>query len=132
MLMAPRMKLYTVHVRPGETAADISPVFIKEGFCLPAFIIPLPWALYQRLWLVAAGLVAYAVLLSMLTGAHVIGQLSAVLLHLAMNAALGFHANDFLRARLARRGYILSDVTAADSYLRAQQRYFERYVAAVS
>jgi hypothetical protein len=60
---------------------------------------------------------------------HLLTMTSGALVQLALNLMIGFHANDWLRARLSRRGYIMADISAADTLLRAEQRYFERYLA---
>lgn len=125
-----RMRIYSVHVKPGDTGADFRPRFIKEGFNWAAFIFTFFWALYQRLWVVALGLVLLEFLLMNLLQAHILTRFSVAVIHLGIHAFVGMQANDWLRARLARQGYIVSDITAADSFLRAQQRYLERYVAA--
>lgn len=125
------MKLYTVHVDPDDNGSGIKPVFIKEGFNPLAFVFTLFWALYHQLWALALALFAASFCLMLLSDSQILSEASITALQLGMNVLVGFHANDFLRARLAKKGYILVDVTAADSFLRAQQRYLERYVAAV-
>jgi len=123
-----RMRIYTVHVKPDDKGANFRPVFIKEGFNFAAFIFTVFWALYKRLWLVAVLLMVAAVLLALLVNAHYLTRISGIGIHLGIHFIVGFHGNDWLRAKLRRKGYSLSDVTAGDSYLRAQQRYLERYV----
>jgi len=61
---------------------------------------------------------------------HLLSADSTAIVQMAMNVLIGFHANDWLRAKLKKRGYITADITAADSKLRAEQRYFERHLAA--
>ena len=126
-----RMKIYTVHINPDDTGSRFTPVFIKEGFNMMAFVFTVFWALYQRLWVVALALVAINLGLVVLAKAHLLTHLSVAAVHLGMHILVGYHANDWLRARMGKKGYIISDVTAADSFLRAEQRYLERYVAAV-
>ena len=59
------MTTYTVHealIPPRELdrrADDI--VFVKEGFSWWAFLAPLPWLLYRRLWLETLAYVFVAV-----------------------------------------------------------------------
>ena len=126
------MKIYTVHVKPEDVGSRFKPVFIKEGFNGTAFIFTLFWAFYQRLWGVALALIVITGILLMLLKAQFLTHTSVTAIHLGVHFIVGFHANDWIRSRLNRKGYILSDVTAADSYLRAQQRYLERYVTATA
>ncbi len=124
------MKIYTVHVKPNVSLADTKPVFVKEGFNFFAFFLTLFWSLYHRLWLVTLFIIAYNLLIVLVMRWHLLGFNGATALQLGFQFLLGAHANDWLRAALAKRGYIMADVTAADSRLRAEQRYFERYLAA--
>lgn len=123
------MKLYTVHVRPDEPASHQKPVFVREGFNIFAFVLTVFWALYQRLWLQAAVLLAINIALISMRLHHTLNPLSMIILQLGYQSVIGFSANDWVRHRLARKGYIMTDVSAGDSLLRAEQRYFERYLA---
>ena len=125
-----RMRIYTVHVKPDEAEANFKPLFIKEGFNFAAFVLTLFWALYKRLWAVSLALIVVSVILMLIVKAHYITRITAIVLHLCIHFVVGFQANDWVRDRLRKQGYILSDITAADSYIRAQQRYLERYVSA--
>lgn len=123
------MKLYTVHARPGTSMVE-KPVFIKEGFNLWAFLLTVVWALYHRLWLVSLLLVAFNVTMFYCVRIQLFSSISFGILHLAFHVICGLYGNDWIRAKLTRRGYIMADITAGDSLLRAEQRYFERYLAA--
>jgi hypothetical protein len=125
------MKIYTVHVHPDESSSDFKPVFIKEGFNGMAFVFTIVWALYYRLWALALALILLTMGLMYCSKVHLLTHASVTAIHLGVHLLVGYHANDFLRGRLSKKGYVLADVTAADSFLRAQQRFFERYVAAV-
>jgi hypothetical protein len=125
-----RMKIYTVHIKPDGANAAEQPVFVKEGFNIWAFLLTFLWALYHRLWLPALLLLAVNLLLVFLLKHHVFAASSVGVLHLTMHYIAGSYGNDWIRARLTRLGYIMVDVAASDSLLRAEQRYFERYLAA--
>ena len=49
------MRIYTVHLpaAAGDTGEDraAAAVLVKEGFCWPAFFFAPLWALWHRLWL---------------------------------------------------------------------------------
>jgi len=123
-------KIYTVHTKPGMNNAAARPMFIKEGFNFWAFFFTILWALYQRLWLVALLLLTFNALLVVCLKNHMLGLASAGAIHFGFHMVVGFWGNDWLRAQLARRGYVLADVAAGDNLLRAEQRYFERMLAA--
>ena len=123
------LKIYTVHVKTGEAARERMPIFIREGFNIWAFVFTLFWTLYHRLWRWSLLIVAVNVVLALATKSHYIGNDTGSIIQIAFNLLVGFHANDWLREGLSRRGYVMADVTAAESSLRAEQRYFERSLA---
>ena len=66
------MRVYTVHFRPGSLTPDRDTTLVKEGICWPAFLFTFFWALWHRLWLVAALIVAAEIVIEvvlLLTGA---------------------------------------------------------------
>jgi hypothetical protein len=123
------MKIYTVHVKPGTSVAERPPVFVKEGFNFFAFLFHFFWALYQRLWLPALGIFFVNVLLVLLVREHIVSANGMTALQLGFQFLVGAHGNDWVRARLSREDYVLADIAAGDSMLRAEQRYFERLLA---
>lgn len=124
------MKIYTVHIKPGMAAAQQRPVFIKEGFNFWAFLLTLLWTLYNRLWLASLLLFAFNVVLFIMLKNHMLSMYSVGAINFGFHLIIGFLANDWLRAKLARRGYIMADISASDTLLRAEQRYFERVLVA--
>ena len=90
------------------------------------------WALSHRLWWHAAGIVVTFVLLIQLGVHHFVSSPSVGVLQLVMQVYIGFAGNDWRRKVLARRGYIMTDITTGDSLLRAERRYFERYLKTIS
>jgi hypothetical protein len=126
------MKIYTVHVKPDDAGVQFRPVFVKEGFNVNAFIFTIFWALYYRLWAPALALLAMYMALGFLAEGHVLSRASIDTVRLGVHVMVGYLGNDWLRSRLARQGYIIADIAAGDSFLRAQQRYLERYVTAAT
>jgi hypothetical protein len=124
------VKIYTVHIPSGQSDAQEKAIFLREGFNWAAFFFGAFWALYQRLWVQALFILVFNMLLMTLIRDHMFASGGAGLIQLGFQIIIGFHANDWRRVKLGRQGYILTDVTAADSLLRAEQRYFERILAA--
>jgi bacteriorhodopsin len=123
------LKIFTVHIKPGRDDAAHTPQFVREGFNIFAFAFTILWALYHRVWRLAGIIMLTNIALALLAQQGFLHQASFAVAQLAVNLLIGFHANDFHRAQLARRGYVLSDITTGDSLLRAEQRYFDRLVA---
>ena len=129
-LLGRRMKIYTVHVRPDLPDAQEQAEFVPEGFNWMAFFLTGIWALYHRLW-------RYAFLIFAVNAAFIAARESGWIsmdglaaLQLGFQAFVGFSANDWRRRRLDRKGYVMADIAASDSQLAAEQRYYERYLAA--
>lgn len=129
------MVAYTVHealIPPRELAQrgeDI--VFVKEGFSWPAFFAPLPWLLYQRLWLEAlAWFVGMAALFALAGGTQEgqAGESGLNVLVLLLNALLGFVANDLRRWALERRGRPLVAVVSGARFDDCERRFFESWL----
>lgn len=125
------LKIYTVHVKPGAASPQEQPVFVREGFNWMAFLFTGLWTLYQRLWWPTLFVVGFNAVL-MKFGQHLLSSESIGIAQLGFQLLVGYLGNDWIRARLKRQGYILADITAADSQPRAEQRYFERYLAATA
>ena len=134
------MRTYTIHVPSGRSwrrsdAAIANAVAatraVKEGFSWPAFFFSFLWAMTQRLWLVAAGLLVVELGLSALL--DMLDGVSGVALTLGVMLITGWIANDLKRWGLARRGRHLAfpsvdlpmrGVVLADSGEEAVRRYY--------
>ena len=123
-----RLKIYTVHARPDN--AEEPPVLVREGFNFLAFLFTFLWAFYHRLWLPGFFLFLANAFLLGVGHAQIMTPESLLIIQLAFQIVVGFQANDWLRAGLARRGYAMQDVAAAANRLAAGQRYFERVLSA--
>ncbi len=120
------MRIYTVHVDPVSAALDRDAALVPEGFCWQAALFTVFWALYHRLWGWALALAAIgAGLGGAAAWAHPDPAVSAAV-QAGYLALVGFHAHDWRRRRLARRGYLLADVVAARDLRGAEQRFFDR------
>lgn len=126
------LKIYTVHVRAGSQHALEKPLFLREGFNYWAFALTGFWALYHRLWLPLLGIIICNILMVELGNQHIVSSFTLGVLQLAVNLLVGFMANDWRRAKLSRQGYLFADITTGDSLLRAERRYFERYLKTVA
>lgn len=125
------MASYYVLTPPGMTNAEKQTLFVRDGFSWLAFLLPLPWLLVRKLWLLAAlsvvlylavvlvaeywgldGLrVAYAVILSLWTGLE------------------GAH----VRATwLQRKGWDLKATITADGIDEAEAVYFDAMPASAT
>jgi len=116
------MAIYSVHSRPGAPAEDA--IFVKEGFAWAAFVFTLLWALWHRMWIVAA--IAFSATAAIAAAASWLaqGDLAVNLASLAVGLILGFEGNDLRRWSLARRGYREIAMAAGRDLDEAELRFF--------
>ncbi len=143
------MRFYTVHENQNRHDVDERNAFVPEGFCWPAFLVPVIWMVYRRMWI---GLAAYAGLCGVLLVLLLLrdapdqyfgASISALFLGmpiflvflpdpgLALAAFLGallfgFQGHDLLRLSLARSGYRLVDIAAGPDLIEAERAWFSR------
>lgn len=121
------MALYTIHAPAPDEGAATAPadlVFVKEGYCWPALLIPLVWTLYRRLWLVV--LLLLAALLAFVAVAGALGQ-AALAIYLLGRVFYGLEANGLRRWTLERKGYSLIGVAEGRTLSEAERRFFTEW-----
>ncbi|MEX2446095.1 MAG: DUF2628 domain-containing protein, partial [Dehalococcoidia bacterium] len=99
------MHVYTAHLRPQSTALDRDLVLVREGFSWGAALVPLLWALWHRMWIVAAILFGLSLLLAALQQALLPDPTAALLVWSGVSVLLGLSGNDLRRWTLDRRGW---------------------------
>jgi hypothetical protein len=123
---------YTIHealIPPrdvGRRANDL--VFVKEGFSWWAFLAPLPWLLFQRLWLEALAYLALTIAIYALALNSAAGEAGGNVLFMLLNILLGFEANDLRRWAMERRGRKLVAVVSGTSFNDCERRFFESWL----
>ena len=122
-------KLYAVYILPQSPQGQHRPVLVREGFNIFAFLFGIFWSLYHRLWLVSLGIVAYNVALMYAGRWHLLTEPSIAAIQMGAQVLIGFQASDWRQSKLRRKGYILSDISMAETPLHAEQRYLERSLA---
>jgi hypothetical protein len=128
------MRVYTIHLGPiPELAPDASPkragrelVLVKEGFCWPAYVFTVLWALYHRMWLTAVALLVVGAVLSAALEAWAPGRVVQAVVSLGCLWLVGTFANGWRRRVLTSRGYEEAGVVAAAGLDAAEHRVFER------
>ncbi|MCC2111441.1 MAG: DUF2628 domain-containing protein [Hyphomicrobiales bacterium] len=127
-------QVYTVHAPPDE-AVSAEPaeqlIFVKEGFCWPALLIPPLWLISRRMWLVLVGWLAVAALI--LAGYEYLGKALPGTVDLLFWLLFALEANELRRWTLARRGWRFLGVAAGRNRDEAEMRFFQtRYNPAVA
>ena len=113
------MRVYTVHLRRQGLDPDRDIMLVKEGFCWPALLFSILWALWCRLWWVALGLLVVEVALSGAVALLGLAPLSEVAISLGFAVIVGFGANDLKRWTLRRQGFVEVAVVVAETLRQA-------------
>ena len=109
------MRVYTVHLRRQGLDPDRDIMLVKEGFCWPALLFLVLWALWCRLWWVAFGLLVIEVALSGAVALLGLDPLSEAAISLGFAVIVGFVANDLKRWTLRRQGFVEVAVVVAET-----------------
>ena len=127
------MRIYTVHIpapRPGDEPTVADPVedavAVKEGFCWPAVLFSVFWALRHRMWGVALGLAALQAAAWGFAAPAGIGGVTGAALSAGVCILIGGFANDVRRWSLGRRGYRERGIILAAGAEAAVLRYMAR------
>ncbi|WP_051231947.1 DUF2628 domain-containing protein [Kaistia adipata] len=102
-------------------------MFVRDGFSWGAFLIPVPWMLYRRLWI---ALCFYALfLVAVEFASRQFGAPTAAALGALGGLYLGFEGGALRRWALARRGFVETALVEAASRDEAEIRYFHGHGA---
>ncbi len=117
------MRIYTVHIpRARPLAAEV--LLIREGFNWPAAGLTVLWALWHRLWVVAALLFIVGAGLNGAAAWIGLDPIGILAIQMGYAALIGFGANDWRRQGLTRRGYRFAGVAMGNNLGDAEMRYF--------
>jgi hypothetical protein len=124
-----KSRVYTVHINPKLPAPYENPVFVQEGFSFFAFILTGLWTLYHRLWWPTFGIITCNLLIIEMFDTGTLDMIGRTILETGLMVLVGFEGNDWRRNKLAKQGYVIADIVTGDSFMRAEQRFFDRYFA---
>lgn len=116
------MALFTV-LEPPQGEID-KVTFVKEGFAPGALVFTVLWALWHRMWVVAAILFSLLVAVSLSLSLLELDPLMASLLELAIGLIFGFEARKLWIMSLERSGYRNEGLIEASNQEAAELEYF--------
>jgi len=120
------MRTFTIHLRRHGLNPDQDIVILKDGFSWPAALIGGLWALWNRMWWVALGLIAVTAVTNGLGPRMFTDSVSPSVLTVAVAVLTGLLAHDLRSWTLQRQGFILSAVISARNSEDALRRYLDR------
>jgi Protein of unknown function (DUF2628) len=111
------MTTYSIYAKPNDRAAAEA-IFLPDKFSWGAFVFTWVWALWNRMWIVAA------LILSVMFIASALPAVPQFLLTLGVNIFMGLHGNDLLGWSLKRRGLSEIGLSNGGSLEEAELRFF--------
>ncbi len=122
------MKIYTVYVKNGRRENLESAFFVREGFSFLAGIFQTLWAVYNRMWVCAAVLLAVNIFILVLLKDEIINPEVSAVVKIGLFVFVGFSANDWYRADLSKKGFKFFEVVSGENLLDAKRRFFSSYL----
>jgi hypothetical protein len=116
------MTIYTVLEPPDGKPDRVA--FIPEGFAWGGFIFTFIWALWHRLWVVAALLFVVFVGLSIAVSLEVLGPGLGTLLQLGVSLLFGFEARQLQLVSLEHAGFRRAGLIQASCLEAAELAFF--------
>jgi len=119
---------------PPLSAADVGGaweadhmVFVKDGFSLPALLIPELWLLWHRMWIPLLGYLGYRVIIGLI--ALALGDAAAGMIALILAFLFALEANNLRRWSLGRKGWRIVGETIGRSRNEAEFLFFRDWAA---
>lgn len=116
------MAIYSIYHRRGD-AADRA-VFVKEGFSGPALVFTVFWALWQRMWIVAALMLCLIAAVTVLAEWSGIAEDVIAIVNLAIGLIIGFEAASLRGWSLRRSGFAETGMVQAATLEEAELKYY--------
>lgn len=116
------MATFTVLEPPDGNVEKVA--FVPEGFSWQALLFTVMWALWHRMWIVAALLFASSAALTVATNVELLGSGFATLLQFGISLLFGFEARSLQVTSLERFGYRRSGLIQASDRNAAELAYF--------
>ncbi len=116
------MAFYSVHKRDGAPAEEA--IFVPEGFSKGAFLLTVLWALWHRMWLAAAVLLAVTGAIAVAGNLLSLSEGAVAIAGLAVNVIFGFEARDLQIRSLIAQGYRQVGFSHGKNLEEAEIRYF--------
>lgn len=118
------MSIFTVLEAPDGKEDRV--VFIKEGFAPWALILTVVWALWHRMWVIAAVLFVLFVGLNLAVSQGGLDGTLAGFIELAIGFVFGLEARRLQVLSLERTGYRNAGLVEASALQAAELKYFTR------
>jgi uncharacterized protein (DUF58 family) len=122
------MKSFYVLTAPAATDPDRDTIFIRDGFSWFAFLFPLPWLLFRRLW-IAAIIAVVLYLVSILIAEQYGLDALPVAFSFLLSLWVALEGGEARVRRHERLGWQVDRVLVAHNVADAEEIYFTEKVA---
>ena len=122
------MAAYVVLIPPRAGSGEEEAVVVRDGFAWLAFLVPVLWFAFHRMWLWAAGLLLLDFALS-LAAERTGWRVTALAIGLLANLLVGLEAGATRVAHLRRNGWREADVVVAPGRYAAEDIHFANVAA---
>jgi hypothetical protein len=120
------MRFYSVHQGP-EARGDQDLIFIKDGFCWPALVLPFIWPVWRGLWLVALSVLVLLVAVSVAVQAGWLAPLTGTAIEIVVAFIVAFEGNNLRRWTKSRRGWREVGMVSGRRLADAEREFFRVY-----
>jgi hypothetical protein len=111
------MTTYAIYAKPADRNVERA-IFVPDAFSWGGFIFNGFWALWNRMWIVGAIVIATLLLGTLLPPAL------QFLVNVTVNVLMGLHGNDLLGWSLTRHGFSEIGLSAGNSLEEAEFRFY--------
>lgn len=120
-----RLHFYAIYENPQVKNPADAWRAVPEGFSWFALLLPLVWALYHRVWGLAALVLCFYAAIGLVFGESDAG----IILQMGLHLFVALSAGDIADFALRRRGYQFKGVVAAEGRELGLQRFLDRKAA---
>ena len=120
------MRFYSVYQSP-EARGDQDLIFIKDGFCWPALVLPFIWPAWRGLWLVALSVLVLLVAVTVVVQAGWIAPLTGSAIEVVVAFIMAFEGNNLRRWTKTRRGWREVGMVSGRRLADAERAFFSAY-----
>jgi hypothetical protein len=103
-------------------------VFVKEGFSIFAFLAPLIWLIYNRMWWELGALFAFMIVLEGVLTLLGVGPEIGAMVSFLINVIFAFEARNLHRYSLERNGYSMVAIASGRNLDEAEHRFFTEWL----
>ena len=120
------MRFYSVYQGP-EARGDQDLIFIKDGFCWPALVLPLIWPMWRGLWLVALLASILLIAVSAAVQGGWLAPFTGSVIEAFVVLIVAFEGNNLRRWTKSRRGWREVGVVSGRHLADAERSFFRAY-----